>query len=256
MSLWPVAFAVDVIPTDNSGVVVLSLALMAMAMQAVSLTPLIGLWDFAGVAGYATGPVNPVPVYASPSSSAAVIAHLDTSGISLTDGTRSCEWIRDLDVPTSPRGCVFTESDYEIPSLAVLERRNGWVRIALDNDATRFGWVRESEQFHALADLLGSDTRLTYLTARWDRTLYESPGSTAPGRGGRTARTSDKSVRGNGEAPYRAIGRAVVDGRLWLRVEILDEVCGDQDPRVIDIGWVPAQSPAGTQWAWFWSRGC
>ena len=49
---------------------------------------------------------------------------------------------------------------------------------------------------------------------------------------------------------------AVVQERLWLHVEILDEVCGNQDPRVIDTGWVPAQSPAGTQWAWFWSRGC
>ncbi len=43
---------------------------------------------------------------------------------------------------------------------------------------------------------------------------------------------------------------------VYLHVEILDEVCGNQDPRVIDTGWVPAQSPAGAQWAWFWSRGC
>jgi hypothetical protein len=238
--------------TDNSYVGVL----MLVAVQALSVPPLVGLWDFAGVAGYATGPVDAVPVHQTPATSAAIVAHLDTSGISLADGTRSCEWIRDLDVPTRPRGCVFTESDYEIPSLAVFDRQSGWVRIALDVNATRFGWVQEQTQFHALADLLGSDARLTYFTATWDRTLYESPGPAASARGGRTARTSDRSVRGNGEAPYRAIGRAVVEGHLWLHVEILDEVCGNQDPRVIDTGWIPAQSPAGAQWAWFWSRGC
>jgi hypothetical protein len=58
----------------------------------------------------------------------------------------------------------------------VFERRDGWVRIALDNDATRFGWVRESDPFHAIVDLLAGDSRLTYLTPTWDGTLYESPG--------------------------------------------------------------------------------
>jgi hypothetical protein len=152
---------------------------------------------------------------------------------------------------------VFTESDYEIPSLAAFERRDGWVRIALDNDATRFGWVRESDQFHAIVDLLAGESRLTYLTPTWDGTLYESPGFTPRGRNARTTPgTSGTIVRGNAEVPYRAIGRAVVEERLWLHVEILDKVCGNQDSRVIDTGWVPAQSPAGTQWAWFWSRGC
>jgi hypothetical protein len=229
---------------------------MLVAVQALSVPPLVGLWDFGGVAGYATGAVDVVPVYLSPSSSAAVVAHLDTSGISLADGTRSCEWIRDLDVPTRPRGCVFTESAYEIPSLAAFERRSGWVRIALDNDATRFGWVRESERFHAIVDLLAGQSTLTYLTSSWDRMLYESPGATRQGRNARTPRASDTIVRGNAEVPYRAIGHAIVYNRLWLHVEILDEVCGNHEPRVIDTGWVPAQSSADIQLAWFWSRGC
>jgi hypothetical protein len=151
---------------------------------------------------------------------------------------------------------VFTESDYEIPSLAAFERRDGWVRITLDNDATRFGWVRESDQFHAIVDLLAGESRLTYLTPTWDGTLYESPGFSPRGRNARTPGTSGAIVRGNAEVPYRTIGRAVVQGRLWLHVEILDEVCGNQDPRVIDTGWVQALSPEGAQWAWFWSRGC
>jgi hypothetical protein len=235
-------------------VAVLSLALLAM--QAVSLPPLVGLWDFAGVAGYATGPVDTAPVYRTPAMSAAIVAHLDTSGISLADGTRSCEWIRDLDVPARPRGCVFTESDYEIPSLAVFERQSGWVRVSLDVNATSFGWVQEKGQFHTLAELLSGEYRLTYLNGGWDHILYDAPGSAGSARAGQAGRPSEKLGRGNGENPYRAIGHTFVQGRLWLHVEILDQVCGDQDPRVIASGWVPAQSPAGLQWAWFWSRGC
>ena len=214
--------------TDNSRVGVLSLLLVAV--QALSVPPLVGLWDFAGIAGYATGPVDAVPVYMSPSSSAAVVAHLDTSGISLAGGTRSCEWIRDLDVPTRPRGCVFTESDYEIPSLAAFERRDGWVRIALDNDATRFGWVRDSDQFHAIVDLLAGESRLTYLAPTWDgaRTsrLVSRPGAAAHGPHARLALLSE----GTRKCPTEPLA-APVQERLWLHVEILDEVCGNQDPR-------------------------
>ena len=92
----------------------------------------------------------------------------------------------------------------------MFDRRNGWVRIALDNDGTRFGWVRESDQFHAIVDVLAGDSRLTYLTPTWDGMLFESPAFTPRGRNARTARPSDTIVRGNAEVPYRAIGRAVV----------------------------------------------
>jgi len=227
-----------------------------LAVQTFSVPVLVGLWDFPGIMGDAAGPVDLVTVHLNPSMSAAVVAHLDKEGISLAGAaTRSCRWIRDLDLPASPRGCIFTESGYEIPSLAVFDRQGGWLRIALDDRATRYGWVQERGQFHALADLLAGN-RSTYLMAAWDRTLYESPSSGAPALGRRTARTSGKPPNANAEVPYRAIGHVFMQGRLWLHVEILDEVCGGQDPRVIDTGWVPAQSPVGAQWAWFWSRGC
>ena len=237
--------------TDNSRVGVLSLLLVAV--QALSVPPLVGLWDFAGIAGYATGPVDAVPVYMSPSSSAAVVAHLDTSGISLAGGTRSCEWIRDLDVPTRPRGCVFTESDYEIPSLAAFERRDGWVRIALDNDATRFGWVRDSDQFHAIVDLLAGESRLTYLAPTWDGARrvawFHAPG---PQRTDRT-HVWHYCPRERGSAlqshwPRRGPGAPLASCRNPRRGAATRS--GDRH----SMG--TAQSPEGAQWAWFWSRGC
>ena len=223
-----------------------------VALQPLSIPSLVGLWDFSGIYDEPGGSVDVVDVRLNPSTSAPVVAHLDKEGISSADGSgRSCRWIRDLNVPTAPRGCIFTESDYEIPSLAVFDRRGNWLRIALDDNATRFGWIQKRNEFHTLAELLAGD-KLTYLTTAWNGTLYDSAGLARPTR---PVRTID-AIRQNGETPYRPVGRAFVQGRLWLHVEVLDQVCGDQDPQVVDTGWVPAQSPAGAQWAWFRSRGC
>ena len=81
--------AINIIGLEPQYMQVIRGGLMLVAVQALSVPPLVGLWDFAGVAGYATGPVDAVPVYLTPATSAAIVAHLDTSGISLAGGTRS-----------------------------------------------------------------------------------------------------------------------------------------------------------------------
>ena len=229
---------------------------LILAVQTLALPPLVGLWDFAGIASETPGAGDLVSIFANPSTNSPVVARLDREGILSADGsTRLCRWIRDLDVPAAARGCIFTESDYEIPALAVFAQQGNWLRIALDDKATRFGWVQQRGEFHPLPELIGGE-KLTYLAAAWDRTMYDSPGSGVSAPGARPARLSENAARVTREVPYRAIGHLVLQGRLWLHVELLDEVCGAQDPRVVDTGWVPAESAAGVQWAWFWSRGC
>jgi hypothetical protein len=226
-----------------------------LTLQTPSAPPLVGLWDFEGLAAGADRAVIPVAVHLEPSASSPVVARLDQEGILLPNGsTRWCTWKRDLDRPASPRGCLFTESGYEIPSLAVFARQATWLRIALDDNATRLGWVQQRGDFHGLADLVGAE-RLTYLTGTWDRRLHDSPAADLRTGRGRTARVSTNAARTT-EVPYRTIAQRIVQGRLWLHVELLDQVCSGGEPKVIDTGWVPAQSPAGDQWAWFWSRGC
>lgn len=220
--------------------------------QTLPVPVLAGLWDFAAIYAEPGGSVEVVEVHLDPLASSAVVARLDKDGIVFVNGSRSCSWMRDLDRAAAPRGCVFTESGYEVPSLAVFERRGDWLRIALENDARRFGWVQEGGRFHALANLLGSDN-LTYLTAAWNGTLYDGTG---PNASGRQARRANGASRAGGETPYRGIGHAIARGRLWLHIEVLDNVCGAQEPRVVDTGWIPAQSATGAQWAWFRSRGC
>lgn len=229
-----------------------------LVLQAVVVPPLVGLWDFSGILKDPGVAVESVAVRVNPSTTAAVIARLDGDGISSADGSkRFCTWESDINVDGPPRGCVYTESGYEIPSVAVFARQGRWLRIAIDNSATRFGWLMADGAFHSLADLVGG-SRLTYLTARWNRRLYDAPVANATTARGRVAQLSAGSTDADFLQPYRAVRTVVVEGRLWLRVELLDaaDVCAAQDPRVIDSGWVPAQSAAGEQWAWFWSRGC
>jgi len=245
-------------PSEGAGMMAgVGLVTVSMLMlQTVAVPALVGLWDFSGLRRDPDIPVQSVDVRINPSMESAVIARLDGKGISSPDGSkRFCEWTADHDVAAAPGGCIYAESGYESPSVAVFERQGKWLRIALDNSATRFGWVLGEGAFHSLADLLRIG-RLTYLTARWNRRLYDAPDAKAIAAGGRISRLSAGSTDADFQQPYRAVRIVVVEGRLWLRVEVLDELCGAQEPRVIDTGWVPAQSAAGEQWAWFWSRGC
>ena len=235
-----------------------ALAQMNATPPQIAVPALVGLWDFSGIRRDPDVPAESVDVRVNPSTGAAVIARLDEKGISSADGSkRFCSWAGDHDFgdPVPPRGCIYAESGYEIASVVVFEQQGKWLRIALDNSATRFGWVMADDAFHPLSDLLRIG-RLTYLTPLWNRRLYDAPDTKADVAGSRVSRLSARATNGDFTQPYRAVRTVVVQGRLWLRVELLDEVCNVDEPRVIDTGWVPAQSATGEQWAWFWSRGC
>lgn len=233
------------------------IALRASLAEAQPKPVFTGLLDFAAIypelePGAATRTMS---AHATASATAAVIAQLDHKGIRLAGAhDYSCRWKRDLDLTQPPRACVFAESGYEIPALAVFGAEGQWLRIALG--ASQFGWVQAGSGYHSLPDLLATSERLTYLAAEWDGRLYGEPGTAGelvlpPEQ----RRRKDDPTRTD-PVPYKALAHTVVAGRLWLKVEILDEVCGERDPRVLHTGWVPAQSPSGELWAWFYSRGC
>jgi hypothetical protein len=98
-----------------------------------------------------------------------------------------------------------------------------------------------------LVELVASSERLTHLTKQWDGRAYARPDAQSP---------LVRQYSHDDEVPYRARGHRVVDGRLWVHVDVLDQVCSGPEPRVLFTAWVPAQAPMGTRWAWFWSRGC
>lgn len=227
---------------------------------------LVGLIDMPIVYDYAEMPSDdPKPrprparidVRAQPSPGAPVVATIDVRGIAV-GGVHHCLWrgampgMAPEQAPKLPQ-CPHWESGYEIPALVVFETRaGGWHRIAIDRAATRFGWIRSEEKLHALESLVASDEHLTFLTERWPRTLHDRPGGGTTTRVAKQPRPADQS---GDTTPYRALRHTRVAGELWIEVEVLDEVCGANDPRVIARGWVPARTPGGLL-VWYHSRGC
>jgi hypothetical protein len=172
-----------------------------------------------------------------PLDGASVVARLDDAGIARSDGAR-CFW------RSAPR-CRYHESGYEIPALAVFDTRTGgWYRIAIDPEGAAFGWIRSAEPFHALAALVLSDERLTYLTPLWRGVLHPRP-----------ADPTTRLVTRESETPYRALRPATIGNQLWIEVEIVADACKDRE-RVIDRGWVPLRNAAGELNVWYWPRGC
>ncbi|MBI1734696.1 MAG: hypothetical protein HYR51_05920 [Candidatus Rokubacteria bacterium] len=227
---------------------------------------LVGLLDMPILYGYAEMPSDdpkPKPrperidVHAQPSARSAVVATIDTRGIAAR-GAHHCLWrgampgMAPEQAPKLPR-CPHWESGYEIPALVVFEtRRGGWYRVAVDRGATRFGWLESGETFHALESLVASDDHLTFLTARWPRTLHDRAGG---GTTTHVAKHRPPEGQSGETTPYRALRHTRVAGELWIEVEVLDQVCAANDPRVIGKGWIPARAP-GALLVWYHSRGC
>ena len=188
-------------------------------------------------------------VRAQPVSGSAVVATLDARGIAV-GGVHRCLWRGGR---PGTNDCPHWESGYEVPALAVFETRpGGWYRMAVDRNATRFGWLQSDETFRALESLVASEDHLTYLTARWPRTVHDRAG------GGTTTlvpRHPPLPGQSGDTTPYRAIRHTHLASELWIEVEVLDAVCGPNDPRVIATGWTPART-AGALVVWYHSRGC
>ncbi len=249
--------------TFQEPLALLALATMALVLlnapqiEAQSMPTLTGLLDYPAIYADSEPGVaaQVLKVHERASNGTRVVAQLDRKGIRLADaGEYFCTWTRDLDVSKAATACVFTESGYEIPALAVFGADGQWYRIALDD--SHFGWVQQAAGYHSLADLLASSERLTYLTPAWDGRLYDAPGKGATLVLPRERRRSRNDPAQTDTVPYRALDHTMVAGRLWIKVEILDEVCGERDPHVLYTGWVPAQSPSGELLMWFHSRGC
>lgn len=147
-----------------------------------------------------------------------------------------------------PGAVVSHEFGYEEYAAAVYERVGEWTRVALTGDAgSEFGWIASeySGTFHRL-----ETQGLSYLTAHWDRRLYESP-SGAPMPGLEQAAL--------GSQPAIQVVEVSGSGRnAWLQVKLLRESqCTSQEaPQVVAQGWIELHDLDGNPTAWFYPRGC
>jgi hypothetical protein len=158
---------------------------------------------------------------------------------------------------TSPIACVVgtpndletREHGYEELSAVVYDTKPGWYRIRCHSNGGTFAWLAAADggTFHSLEELVQHG--LAYLTAEWDRSLYQRPRRTA----------ASHRVRVVAQQPDIAVAdTVVVDGELWLLVIVYGEGrCTAEEPApVLDAGWTPAHSLGGALTAWFYSRGC
>ena len=145
----------------------------------------------------------------------------------------------------STEGLPTMEYAYEAPAVVVLEMRESWLRVRLEQGS---GWLRVSERdvFHPLEQLLVGS--LTYVARTPEGGLTTAP-----------AATSDAvPAELRTDHPVDVLETRAIDGALWLRVAVLSHSpCESvQEPSVVARGWLPAHTPSGEPTVWFYSRGC
>ena len=90
--------------------------------------------------------------------------------------------------------------------------------------------------------------RLTYLTEARDGTVHFEPDAAS-------SRVPVPSLGDAGEALAALLGTRMVDGALWLEIEVLDRICEADTARTVARGWIRAWTD-GKPTMWFYSRGC
>jgi len=184
------------------------------------------------------------------------IGWIDGGGIIGSDGINVCSWYFWFpqgkfdghfvcgsvpEIKEEHEGIPVFETATEKSSQASLR----WYRIII-NPAGKLGWIHTKAPFTNLSNVLGSKTIMTYLTPKWDRLLYATPG-------GKAKRFQGKAR----EYSYRAEDQKVIDDQIWIKLNVVITPCDDGKPvRTIASGWVPAFDKKGDLQLWLYSRGC
>jgi hypothetical protein len=137
------------------------------------------------------------------------------------------------------------EFDYEMPGAIVVEQRDGWFKIRLED---RSAWVKASpaNHFMSLSDLYEEFVGVTAISESFVGRLASNAGSTA-----------------GPIMPTVAAGRPVrvIEIRdSWIHVEVLSNsactAADDGPPEIVATGWLPLHDREGKPTVWFSSRGC
>lgn len=149
---------------------------------------------------------------------------------------------------TMSEDLLLQELDYESHhALIVTARKAGWFQIRL-KDNTAWLPARPRFRFSPIEEFFpASKSDLTYLLQRDEGTLASAPGRKAILK------------QPDGAAGYRIVDRFVLNGMLWLKLEVLNgTICslGNEQPRVLLSGWVPLKDSEGRLNLWWHTRGC
>lgn len=138
------------------------------------------------------------------------------------------------------------EIGYELRAALVFERRGIWSRVQTVKKQS--GWLKDgaNRNYQPLSQLLTS--RLSYLTAAWDRFIWPDPGAGIP--------VPYQSI--DDEVAVAVLGSTRIANSLWFHVKLFkNNPCnGESSEKFSRQGWVPAWNSGGENTIWFWSRGC
>lgn len=147
------------------------------------------------------------------------------------------------------------EHGYEQVSAAVYERRYApagglWYRLRYEAAGdVGYGWLEHTDgmQYRETAALVTGG--LAYLTAEWDRRLWERPAADAAVRmldlldPAPAVKVIDVFTSPGSQEP-------------WYLVAIVTGACTGEPIEVVTTAWVPAYAESGANNVWFYSRGC
>ncbi len=144
-----------------------------------------------------------------------------------------------VDLPTRELG-------YEEIALIAGERRDDRVQVFTGE---AWSWVRigDGARYHPIETLLPE--RMGYLSGAFGGRLCDVPGDADRCAALPSQVASDDLV-------VRALSSRRIDGRLWLEIELHDNVCEVDEPQPRARGWLPALDGGGRWTVWFYSRGC
>jgi hypothetical protein len=151
-------------------------------------------------------------------------------------------------VISSPEAIDGAEYAYEESGALVYGRERGYFLI---RTARGVAWLspHKAGSFHPLETLI-TESGLPYLTDAWDGFVSASPGSA------NRTRVPQRRLYGSDDA--RVKGLRMVDGKLWVEIEVISHsFCeSDKPPTIKARGWITAHDETGAPTVWFPSRGC
>lgn len=137
------------------------------------------------------------------------------------------------------------EYDYEMPGAIVVEQRDGWFKIRLED---RSAWLKASvaSRFMAIAELYDEFVGVTSINQPFSGRLLSAPGM-------RTGPVMPAV------APHNPVRVLEIRGE-WINVEVLSNspctAADDGPPEVVATGWLTLHDANGEPAVWFSSRGC
>jgi hypothetical protein len=215
------------------------------ASAAERIIGLVSLPEVFGAAPCAAFEPEEIPLHASPGDGKAIaVIRVEKNWSFAPHG--GCEGLEVRVYRGSGKEKLPTrEFDYEAPGAIALERREGWIKIRLNDSAA---WLKASpvDRFMPLSDLYEEFVGVTAINDSFTARLASTPGM--PG-GPILPRV----------APHQPVRVAEIRDE-WVKVEVLNtSVCTAADngpPEVIATGWLPLHDANGEPSIWFASRGC